>query len=93
MNAVSPPRRTRDDSHVWRHVGEVVEGKVYAVGLRVIVSRLTAASDGNDAEALGGFRQADEIRSQLGCSWSDLIVGQESLGTRTSRGRIGGCAP
>ncbi len=25
MIAVSPPRRTRDDSHVWRHVGEVVE--------------------------------------------------------------------
>ena len=47
MNAVSPPRRTRDDSHVWCHVGEVVE--VVEV-VEVIVADVRAQMSDNERD-------------------------------------------
>ncbi len=83
MNAVSPPRRTRDDSDAWRHVGEVIDGsnQVRVVGLRSVALHLSRASEGEDGKALAGFREADKIRRQLGCSWPNLITSDRKAGT------------
>lgn len=58
----------------WRGAGDVSRGVVRAVGVNSIVHHLDTASKGDDGAALEGFREADEIRRQLGCSWADLIA-------------------
>ena len=84
MNAISPPRHARDDGgDAWRHVGEVIDGsnQVRVVGLRSVAFHLSRASEGEDCKALAGFREADKIRRQLGCSWPNLITGDRKAGT------------
>lgn len=70
MNTPLLPRDT------WRRAGEAADGVVRTTGLTLIARRLSTASEGDDGAALAGFRQADQIRRQVGCSWADLIAGK-----------------
>ena len=73
MNAISPLRHESDS---WRHVAKVVDdsGQVHAIGLRVIARRLADAAEGDDGEALARFREADQIRRQLGLCWNQVVA-------------------
>ncbi len=74
-------------SDAWRHVGEVIDDsdQVRAVGLRTVAFHLSRASEGDDCEALAGFREADKTRRQLGCSWPNLINGRGHPNRLSSR--------
>ncbi len=81
MNAISPLRHAGRRSRGWRHIGGIADSVVRAIGLRVIVRCLADAAEGDDGEALARFREADQIRRQLGCSWPNLITGDRKAGT------------
>ena len=79
MNVILPLRHVRDGG--WRHVGAVADSVVRTIGFRAIRFHLNRASEGDDCEALAGFREADKTRRQLGCSWPNLITGDRKAGT------------
>ena len=74
MNAISPLRHVRGGDGDWRHVGGVADGVVRRIGPRVIVRCLNDAAEGDDVEALARFREADQIRRQLGMCWIQVVA-------------------
>ncbi len=80
MNAISLPRHAGRKSRGWRHIGGIGDGVVRAIGLRVIVRCLADAAEGDDGEALARFREADQIRRQLGLSWDQTVASDDASG-------------
>ncbi len=80
MNATLPPAR-HDDTDSWRHVAKVADdsGQVRVISLRVIARRLADAAEGDDGEALARFREADQIRHQLGLCWNQVVAVDAAL--------------
>ena len=74
MNAISPLRHAGRRSRGWRHIGGIADGVVRTIGLRVIARRLADAAEGDDGEALARFREADQIRRQLGLCWNQVVA-------------------
>jgi len=74
MIAISPSHCAGRKSRGWRHIGGVGDGVVRAIGLRVIVRCLNDAAEGDDVEALARFREADQIRRQLGLCWNQVVA-------------------
>ena len=75
MNAISPPRHVRDGGGGWQPVGVVGDGVVRRIGLQAILFHLSRATEGDDRDALAGFREANAIRSQLGLTWKQAFAG------------------
>ncbi len=74
MIAISPSHCAGRKSRGWCHIGGIGDGVVRAIGLRVIVRCLNDAAEGDDVEALARFREADQIRRQLGLCWNQVVA-------------------
>jgi hypothetical protein len=79
MNAILPPRRTPDDSHGWRHIGEIADGVVRRIGFQAIRFHLDRAAASGGCEALASVREANAIRRQLGLSWDQAVAGDDAM--------------